>query len=169
MNTNHRPEPDGAAPRTSAELAALVAALGTGNSEVVATLFAAGVRATTAPLVEWLPAVEVCWVDGASVAERHALRVQYAADDRATTEGLALVDDWLSSRPAAEVFRAAKQALRVKLSQLDDDPRDHLLDAILSRCEAAGRASGAEFGVGAFSAPERAFVGALRAELAPEG
>ena len=72
----------------SAEVAALVAAVGLGDSTVIGTLYDHGVRGGTVPALEWLPAVDVCWLDGADVAERHALRVQFAADDRSTPEGV---------------------------------------------------------------------------------
>lgn len=153
-------------PIVGSEVAALVAALGLGDGDVVVTLFAHGLRAHTVPLVEWLPAVDVCWLDGADAAERHALRVQYAADDRSTTDGLALIDRWLTERPPARLFEAGRRALRVRLAALDPDARDEMLATVVARCEAAGRAGGAGFGVGPLSFVERDRIAQLRRDLA---
>jgi len=147
------------------EIAALVAALGLGDSDTVATLYAHGVRAESVPVLEWLPAVDICWVDGADVAERHALRVQFTADDRSTPEGLALLDSWLTERPSPPLLDATSRALAARLRLLDDDQRDATLARIVALCEAAGRAAGADFGVGPLSAPERERIDELRRAL----
>jgi len=152
-------------PILGTEVAALVAALGLGDGDVVVTLYAHGLRAHTVPLVEWLPAVDVCWLDGADVAERHALRVQYAADDRSTADGLVLIDRWLTERPSARLFEAARRALRARLAALDADARDEMLSRVVARCEAAGRAGGGGFGVGPLSGPERERIRQLRRDL----
>jgi hypothetical protein len=152
-------------PEEGAEVAALVAALGLGDNDVLVTLFAHGVRAETVPVIEWLPAVDVCWVDGVDAAERHALRVQFAADDRCTPAGLALLDGWLADRPPSRLFGAARRALASRLARLDPDEKDQMLARVVARCEAAGRAGGGGFGVGALSSPERHRIADLRADL----
>ena len=126
----------------SAEVAALVAALGLGDSLVIGTLHEHGVRAEAVPVLEWLPAVDVCWLDGADVAERHALRMQFASDDRSTPEGVALLDQWLTTRPAASLFTAGRRALGARLAQLDPLDREDAVNRIVAMCEAAGRAAG---------------------------
>lgn len=152
-------------PILGSEVAALVAAVGLGDGDVVVTLYAHGLRAHTVPLVEWLPAVDVCWLDGADVAERHALRVQYSADDRSTTDGLALIDRWLTERPPVRLFEAGRRALRARLAVLDPDAREEMLASVLARCEAAGRAGGGAFGVGPLSLVERDRIQQLRRDL----
>ncbi len=149
----------------SAEVAALVAALGLGDSMVIGTLYEHGVRAETVPVLEWLPAVDVCWLDGADVAERHALRVQYASDDRSTPEGVELLDRWLTTRPVVSLFAAGRRALRARLALIDPADRGDVVDRIVAMCEAAGRAAGADFGVNALSAPERDRIEQLRRDL----
>lgn len=149
----------------SAEVAALVAAVGLGDSMVIGTLFEHGVRAETVPVLEWLPAVDVCWLDGADVAERHALRVQYASDERSTPEGVELLDHWLTWRPALSLFAAGRRALRARLALIDPVDRDEVVDRIVAMCEAAGRAAGADFGVSALSASERDRILQLRRDL----
>lgn len=163
--TLRRPRVSSSASSSSAEVAALVAALGVGDSQVVETLFREGVRAATVPVLEWLPALDVCWLDGADAAERNALRVQYAADDRAIPDGLALMDRWLATPPPAALFAAGRRALRARLAVLDPMEREALIDAIVARCEAAGRAAGAGFGVGPLSRLERTRILRLRRDL----
>ncbi len=150
-----------------AEVAALVAALGVGDTDVLVTLFAHGVRAETVPVIEWLPAVDVCWVDGVDAAERNALRVQFSVDDRCTKAGLALLDRWLADRPPSRLFAAARKALALRLHRLDLDEKEETLARIVARCEAAGRAGGGGFGVGALSSPERDRIANLRDDLDP--
>ena len=153
-------------PRVSSlEKIALVDALGVTDSSVVDVLYRHGLRAGTAFVLEWLPAVNVCWVDGADAGEQNALRVQLAADDRATVDGLELLDQWLTIRPPAEHFEAARRAIRLRLRGLDEDVRQATLDRIVAICEAAGRAGGASFGVGALSTRERRHIRLLRHEL----
>lgn len=149
----------------SAEVAALVAALGLGDSRVIGTLHDHGVRAETVPVLEWLPAVDVCWLDGADVAERHALRMQFASDDRSTPEGMALLDRWLTTRPAVALFAVGRRALRARLALIDPVDREDVVDRIVAMCEAAGRAAGADFGVSALSATERDRIQQLRRDL----
>lgn len=149
----------------SAEVAALVAAVGLGDSMVIGTLYDHGVRAETVPVLEWLPAVDVCWLDGADVAERHALRVQYASDDRSTPDGVELLDRWLTTRPAVSLFAAGRRALRARLALIDPVDREEVVDRIVAMCEAAGRAAGADFGVSALSAGERDRIRQLRHDL----
>lgn len=149
----------------SAEVAALVAALGLGDSMVIGTLYEHGVRAETVPVLEWLPAVDVCWLDGADVAERHALRVQYASDDRSTPEGVELLDRWLTTRPVVSLFAAGRRALRARLALIDPADRGDVVDRIVAMCEAAGRAAGADFGVNALSSTERDRIAQLRRDL----
>lgn len=149
----------------SAEVAALVAAVGLGDSMVVGTLYDHGVRAETVPVLEWLPAVDVCWLDGADVAERHALRVQYASDERSTPEGVELLDRWLTTRPVVSLFAAGRRALRARLALIDPVDREEIVDRIVAMCEAAGRAAGADFGVSALSESERDRIQQLRRDL----
>ncbi len=149
----------------SADVAALVAAVGLGDSTVIGTLYDHGVRAVTVPALEWLPAVDVCWLDGADVAERHALRVQFASDDRSTPAGVDLLDQWLTTRPPTSLFAAGRRALRARLALIDPADREEIVDRIVAMCEAAGRAAGADFGVSALSTGERDRIRQLRREL----
>lgn len=149
----------------SLEKSALAEALGVTDTHVIDLLYGNGLRAVTACVLEWLPGVDVCWVDGADAGEQNALRVQLAADDRATVGGLELLDQWLTIRPSPELFEAARRAIRFQLRDLDEDLRQATLDRIVAICEAAGRAGGADFGVGALSTRERRHIRLIRRDL----
>ena len=159
------PAHTGAARTSSLEKIALAEALGVTDTSVVDVLHGHGLRADTAFVLEWLPAVDVCWVDGAEAGEQNAMRVQLAADDRATVGGLELLDQWLTIRPSPEHFEAARRAIRLQLRDLDADGRLATLDRIVAICEAAGRAAGASYRVGALSTRERRHIRLLRREL----
>jgi hypothetical protein len=146
---------------------ALRDALGTRDADVVEQLHAYGLRPTTAPLLlDWLPVVEVAWLDGADDRERTAIRTAFERDDRATAEALTLLDHWLAKRPAEGLFLSARRALADQLAALSDDERQPRLARILDACERVGRITGGFFGAGALSALERRSIDALRAELA---
>lgn len=144
----------------------LMTALGGIGLDLVDRLYAHGVRSNHVAVLEWLPAVDVCWIDGADESERHALRLQYIADDRATEAGLVVLDGWLRTRPAPELVAAGRIALMSWLVSLDDDAREALADRIIGRCEAASRAAGADFGVSAVSPAERQHIDRLKRYLA---
>lgn len=151
--------------RVASERAELADALGAPDPDTCDQLHACGLRASTAALVEWLPAVEVAWLDGADEGERHALRVHFNVDHRASGEGMALLDHWLTHRPSDESFAAGRQALRARLLTLGVDDREVVLARVLALCEAAGRAAGGFFGVGALSSDERRHISVIREDL----
>lgn len=136
--------------------------------EVVTPLFDAGLRAGTIELLEWIPAVEVAWVDGADAAERDELSRRFAETTAANGTGVGLMNTWLVSRPAPDVFEAARQALRHQVNQLDADSRAGMLRRIASRCEIVARASGGWFGLGGLSTDERACIDRIREGLGDE-
>ena len=153
--------------RLAQEHFALRDVLGTRDADVVEQLHAYGVRATTAlVLVDWLPVVEVAWLDGADDRERTAIRTAFDADPRSSAEALSLLDHWLTRRPAEGLFVAARRALADRLGAMGDDERRHQLARLLEACERIGRTTGGFFGAGAMSALERRHIDALRTELA---
>jgi len=151
--------------RVRLEQAALAEALGAVDSEAVVLLHVQGVRQSTAAVVEWLPTVEVAWLDGADQAERHAVRVQFSAEDGTSEAGLALLDRWLTVCPPEDLFTAGRQALRSRLQALDADDRRAALARIVAICEAAGRAAGGYFGIGALSQNERRHIESIQRDL----
>lgn len=153
------------AERAARERAALTEALGAPDPDACRQLHACGLRTSTIALVEWLPAVEVAWLNGTDEAERHALRVHFSSDDRVSAEGMVLLDRWLTLRPPDTLFAAGRRALRARLLTLGADEREALLARVLALCEATGRASGGCFGLGALSSDERSHIAVIQADL----
>jgi hypothetical protein len=153
--------------RVSLERAALAAALAEDDTDVVNRLYTHGLRASNAAVVEWLPAVEIAWLDGVSASERQVLRTQFAADEQATDAGAALLDEWLTQRPPETLLVAARRALSSRLRALDAGARHATLSRVVSRCEAVGRSAGGAFGIGALSSAERRRIDAIRCALEP--
>ena len=151
--------------RVARERAALAQALGALDADACEPLFAQGLRASTAELVEWLPAVEVAWVDGADEAERHALRVHVTVEGRASAEGMVLLDGWLTQRPPEEFFLAGRGAIKARLGGLDADEREDVVARIVALCEATGRAAGGYFGLGSLSSNERHQITHIQRDL----
>lgn len=143
-------------------------ALGIHDHDVVGPLYTAGLRHETAVLLEWLPAIEVAWIDDVDVHERGELRRQFAEDPRTGTTGVGLLTDWLFVRPPHEAMVAARQALRHRIDSSDVVSGREMRDRIVSRCEAVGRASGGLFGLGALSLEEGGQVVDLREALGDE-
>ncbi len=153
------------AERVTRERAALAEAIRAHDPDACDQLHACGLRASTFALVEWLPAVEVAWLDGADEAERHALRVHFNVDNRTSAEGMALLDGWLTQRPPDALFAAGRVALKARLQTLGADEREALLARLLALCEATGRAAGGYFGIGALSPQERNHISAIQRSL----
>jgi hypothetical protein len=153
------------AARITRERAALADALGSPDPEASERLYAGGVRAATAELVDWLPAVEVAWLDGIDEAERHALRVHLNVADRASAEATTLLNDWLTERPSEALLRAGRTALRARLLTLGAEERDALRARVVALCEATGRAAGGYFGLGALSSEERSRIALIQRDL----
>lgn len=149
------------------ERAALMRKLPGVSLDVVDGLFAHGVRASTLPVLEWLPAVDVCWFDGADPAEVDALRTQYLKEPWATPEGAALLDAWLAERPSWPLLAAGWIAVCAMLSSRDETARAALIARVLEHCEVAGRAAGGGPGEDPLSSAERRQIERYRRGLVP--
>ena len=143
-------------------------ALGVHDAEVIGPLYTAGLRSGTTVLLEWLPAIDVAWIDEVDAHERAELRRQFAEDPRTGSAGLALLTEWLFVRPSHETMVAARRALRYRLDSSDVVSGREMLRRIVSRCEAVGEATGGLFGLGAVSWDERARIDVIREALGDE-
>ena len=151
---------------SEAERRALADTFGVHDMSLIRPLHAAGFRPAHAPLLDWMPAVDVAWVGSVDIVEREGLRRQIAADPRAVEAGLPLIMGFLSVQPPPELMAAVRELLRRQLSAMDAVTRRERFDRILARCEAVGRASGGWLGIGAVSLDERRRMAAIRAGLA---
>lgn len=152
----------------AAETRGLEAVLGFDDAEAIAALRAAGLTASTVGVLEWLPAIEVAWIDKVETAERELLRKQFADSVTADRAGLALLTEWLFVRPPHEAMFAARRALRHHLASMEAGARRDAVNQIVARCETVGRASGGLFGMGTLSWGERARIDGIREHLADE-
>jgi hypothetical protein len=127
-----------------------------------------GFDATTAPLLNLIPAIQVAWVDGSLPAgERAQIEKILARPEmkEAARLGTAIVTDWLTRQPGAELYRLGVEALRLRLASLDSDARTRLVNTILDDCNAVAGASGGVFGLGAHSSAESERIRELAASL----
>ncbi len=147
------------------EIRALGDALGVPEAPLVGALHAAGFRAGNSALLDWLPAIDVAWVDSLDVRERHELRTHIAADPRADAASVALMTEFLFIQPSPELIDASREVLRRQLAALEPAARHTRLDTILERCESIAEASGGVWIIGAVSAGERRRIAAVRAGL----
>ncbi|MFN7984990.1 MAG: hypothetical protein U0Q11_24365 [Vicinamibacterales bacterium] len=143
-------------------------ALGLHDTDVVFPLHEAGLRAATVGLLEWMPAIEVAWVDGVDAAEREELSRRFEEGAGPDGVGVSLINEWLFSRPSHEAMDAARRALRHRVGLLDADSRADLMRRIATRCEIVGRASGGWFGLGMLSDDERETIDRIREGLGDE-
>ncbi|MFN7914320.1 MAG: hypothetical protein U0Q55_03200 [Vicinamibacterales bacterium] len=157
-----------ASPQRSEGEQALVDALGIEDPAVVGPLHAAGLSASNVSLLDWLPAIEVAWVDDVDMHEREELRRQYATDPASDGASLSLLTEWLFVRPPHEALLAARQALRRRVDALPEPERRSRIQAIVQRCETVGHASGGIFGLGTLSWDEQARIEAIREALGDE-
>lgn len=156
------------APERSRDEQALVDALGLEDAAVVGPLYAAGLKASSVALLDWLPAIEVAWVDDVDMHEREELRRQYATDASADGPSLSLLTEWLFVRPPHEALLAARQALRHRLDALPEADRRARIRDIVGRCETVGRASGGIFGLGTLSWDEQERIDEIKEALGEE-
>lgn len=143
---------------------ALADELGVHDAPLVRALYDAGFRAGRTALLDWMPAIDVAWVDDLDVHERHALRLRISADPR-VDEGLGLITEFLFLRPDDAFMDVVREVLRRQLAAADPTSRLDRLRSILGRCEEVGLASGGSWLTGAVSAEERLRIAAIRSKL----
>lgn len=148
---------------TQDEQKILGASLGIDDEDVVARLHDFGLRAETAWLLGWVPAVEVACQNGIDEAERtclHDLIAKVATDAPIA----ALVNSWCLAPPG--LFESARLGLRLRMAGMSMTEREQLRERVLTACDTVGRASGGVLGFGAVSTEELQCIDAIRADLA---
>lgn len=145
----------------------LAAALGTHDAEAVNRLYVWGMRADSAALLEWLPALEVAWLDGADEGERQLFRERFNAT-APPAAARQLLEEWLARRPSHALFAAGRIAIRRRLQRQPEAERLASIDRIVRLCEDAGRAAGGVLGFGALSNDERHHIEYIRHDLERE-
>jgi hypothetical protein len=146
----------------------LAESLGVDEDATIAALASLGFGATTAPLLEIVPAVQVGWADGSlPAAERAEIERLLAQPSRqaAAQAGSRMVNEWLARPLGADVSRLATEALRLRAARLDGEARTSFVRRIVEDCNAVAGASGGVFGVGARSSAEADRIREIAAAL----
>ena len=132
-----------------------------------------GVTLDTGAAFILAPLVEVAWADGnVSRAERDT--ILHIAKQRGVAPGSAdhrQLLDWLDHRPPDEVFQTALEAIRLGISVLPPEEREHRIAAMIKACEEVAQAAGGLSGLlqlEVVSQAEGAAITAIRSHLAKQ-
>jgi uncharacterized tellurite resistance protein B-like protein len=159
---------EAAAERRRLLSAALGVEKGVEDDALLTKILGFGIDAGTAPLLEVVPAIQVAWSDGSlPTGERAEIERILARPELAEAArlGSAMVAGWLSRQPGADLYRAATDALRLRIAHLDPDTRKTLIERIIKDGHAVAAASGGVFGIGAHSNAESEIIRQLAATL----
>ena len=153
----------------AAELRRLGEALRLSDEELLVKLRAAGFGPSQVAVVRVLPALEIAWSDGAvGNAEGELLKQllrRHSDQQQASAEAIALLDDFLLTRPPDEVFHQARRAAKIAVSTADGDEGAQLAARIFAEAREIAEAGGGILGLGTVSTPERRALDALAAAL----
>ena len=145
----------------------LSARTGLDDPEMLQELSALGFTPDTVGLLPLLPLVQVAWAEG-GVTELERRTVNTLARARGIAEG-SLADrqlaEWLTTRPAEQVFARATRLIAAMLEAQGSEPGALTADDLVKYCEKIAGASGGVFGIKKISDDERALIAALAAGL----
>lgn len=141
-------------------------ALGFDDRALVRVVSSFGLDATCAPLIGWIPTIELAWRRGLTERERERiLTLVYQRHGVLGTRAEVLLRDWLARRPADALFRTARRVLRVQLAKLLPHERPAVRARVIGPCAAVAEVSGGLLGFGAVSADEQVWLLALADDL----
>jgi hypothetical protein len=147
----------------------LQAKSGLRDPELVKELEALGFTPDTVALLPLVPLVQVAWADR-EVNDAERKLVITLARSRGIAEGSAAdrqLTDWLTNRPAADVFERATRLVRAVLASPGQQSAMTAAE-LVKYCESIAEASGGIFGINRISSEERSVLAALAAELKPK-
>ncbi|MBM4195243.1 MAG: hypothetical protein FJ202_12840 [Gemmatimonadetes bacterium] len=130
------------APEPSARLAkihahALARALGVRNRGLIQVVGSFGFDATCAPLVPWIPAIELVWMLGLTAREREwVLRLVYERHGVLGPRAEVLLHEWVARRPSNVLMATGRRVLRAQLATLPPEERPALRARIIGPCVA---------------------------------
>ncbi len=156
--------------RTAAQAEAregLSAETGLNDPEMLQELQALGFTPDTVSLLPLLPLVQVAWAEG-GVTEQERRTVTTLARARGITEGSPAdrqIGDWLTNRPAEQVFARATRLVAAMVEAQGSKPGALTVDDLLKYSEKIAGASGGIFGIKKISDEERALIDSLVASL----
>ena len=137
------------------------------DPELVKELEALGFTPDTVDLLPLVPLVQIAWADRDVTDAERALVVRLARS-RGIAEGSAAdrqLTDWLTNRPAPDVFERATRLVRAMLAAPEQQGTVMTADELVRYCENIAEASGGIFGLNRISGDERAVLATLVAQL----
>jgi len=122
---------------------ALGRALGVRNRALVQAVGSFGFDATCAPLVPWIPAIELVWMLDLTAREREwVLRLVYERHGVLGPRAEVLLHEWVARRPSEVLFATARRVLCAQLATLSPAERPALRARIIGPCAALTVVSG---------------------------
>lgn len=121
---------------------------------------------TCAPILPWLPACAVGWIDGLTMREHERLTALIMArHGQLSPRAARLLIAWLAHPPPPSLVRVGRRALEAQHARLPAAEREALRALVIGPCVEVARASGGAFGFGAISAAESAAIRQLSDRL----
>lgn len=148
----------------------LGARTGLQDPELLQEVEALGFAPDTVSLLPLVPVVQMAWAEHGVTADERKLVITLARS-RGIAEGSAAdrrLSDWLTNRPAPEVFTRATRLVRAMLAATGQEQAGLTADELVKYCESIAAASGGLFGINRISAEERALLAAIAADLKPQ-
>jgi hypothetical protein len=133
------------------------------DAHMLEELQALGFTPETAVLLPFVPLVQMAWA-GDEVTDAERQLILNLASTRGIQEGSAAgrqLRDWLTTRPAPQVFSSAVRLIRAALDSPTAGAVPLTADEMVSYCEQIAAASGGIFGINRVSAEERALLDAI--------
>ncbi len=141
-------------------------ALGLDDRALVRVAGSFGLDATCAPLVAWIPTIELAWHRGLTDGERERiLKLVYERHGVLGARAEVLLHEWLARRPPDALFRTARRVLRAQLANLPPHERPAVRARVIGPCATVAEVSGGFLGFGAVSADEQVWLLALADDL----
>jgi hypothetical protein len=137
------------------------------DPELLQELQALGFTPETVVLLPILPLLQVAWAEGGVSDAERKLILQFARG-RGVAEGSAAdaqLAEWLTTRPAADVFARATRLIGAMLDAPVAGASDLSAEELVKHSESIAAASGGIFGINRISSDERAVLDALARDL----
>ena len=131
-------------------------ASGMSDDAVLDKLVTLGLRANTIAALSLVPLIQVAWADG-TIQDNERTAILQGAHGKGLedgTPGYELLQTWLKSPPAEELFVAWESYIKALASQLNDEQNRLLKNQIVGFAKMVAAAAGGILGFGKVSASE---------------
>ncbi len=140
-------------------------ASGMSDDAVLDKLVHLGLRSNTIAALSLVPLIQVAWADGA-VQDNERVAILQGAHGKgleAGTDGYELLETWLKTAPADDLFVAWEAYIKALASQLNDEQNRLLRNQIVGFAKMVAASAGGIFGIGKVSASEEKVLGRIEA------